>query len=112
VNVADLVTILKQAAPAARILTGVYAVPDNTRAVLSSLVVCNQGDSRATFRVTLAPNGDADEPKHYLYHDEPIDAHRTFAATLGVTLGARTVVRVYSSTGLVSFQVLGAQKAA
>ena len=87
----------------------VYTVPPSKQATLSTVVVCNQSKSRAAFRVAVAVAGAADTEKQYLYRDEPIDGNRSFPFTLGVTMGAGDVLRVYSSSGRVSFNVFGSE---
>ena len=104
---ADTAKSLGQAIPVAATLTTLYTVPGATSGVVSSLVVCNQGDQAAAFRVAHAVAGAADESKQYLYYDEPLDSHRAFPITLGVTLAATDVLRVQSDTGRVSFNVYG-----
>lgn len=96
---------VQQKYPAANTLVGLYSVPDGKRSVASTLLACNQSDVDTWFSVTVAPNGDADEEKHYLYHEALVRAKRTFAATIGLTLAARTVVRVKSGNGRVSFHL-------
>ena len=83
----------RQALPPANVLTSIYTVPPNTECVLSTIQICNQG-VRGTFRISIAVAGAPDDPKQYLYFDEPIDAHRAFAVTLGITMGEDDQLRV------------------
>lgn len=94
---------VEQRYPSANSLTALYNVIDGKRAVVSTLTACNQSDEDTWISVTIAPNGDADEEKHYLFREAVVRARRTFAATIGLTLAARTVVRVASGNGRVSF---------
>jgi hypothetical protein len=105
--VASVWKVLGQQAPAAASLTALYTVPGATATVVSSIVVCNRDSADATFRVSVAVAGAADAVAQYLYFDAAVPANRTFIATIGVTLGAADVVRGYSSSGLLSFQVFG-----
>lgn len=98
-----------QLAPAAGSLTTLYTVPGATKAVLSSLAVCNRGTQRGTFRVLVAIAGAALADEQYLYYDEPVDGNRTWAITLGITLGAADVVKVLSSNGQMSFNLFKAE---
>ena len=99
--------ILAQSAPAAGILTAAYTAP--RKAVISSLVMCNRGAAQTTVRVSCAEDGAADDSKQYVYYDLPLPANDTFIATIGMTLGADDVVRVYSASGEVSFNLFGVE---
>lgn len=104
---ADVLKALFQAYPAAGTLTDAYTAPD--QAAVSSVAVCNQGSDKATFRISVAVAGAADEAKQYVYHDADVLGHDTFVATIGVTLAATDVVRVMSSSGFVSFNGFGVE---
>ena len=100
--------VLGQSNPGATTLTDLYAVPAATSAVCSSLVVCNQGGA-GTFRVSVAVAGAADAPKQYLYYDAPIGANTTIAVVIGLTLATTDKVRVYASSGTMSFSLFGSE---
>ena len=104
---ADTLKVLGQVAPAATTLTDLYTAPAGTQVVVSSIIVCNRGNSDTTFRVAVVPGGASIENKHYLYYDTRIPAHDTLAAQIGITLGAQDVIRVQSDTGEVSFGAFG-----
>lgn len=99
--------VLGQSAPNATTETTLYTVPASTTAVASSLVVCNRGAVGDTFRVSINVAGIATATKAYLYYDLPIGANDTFTATLGITLAATDVVRVYAGTASLSFNLFG-----
>ena len=103
----DTFKVLGQSAPAATTLTTAYTVPSATQAVSSSIVVCNRDAGAATFRISVAIAGAADNVKQYIAYDAPIAGNDTIALTIGVTLGATDVVRVYASTTLLSFSIYG-----
>lgn len=103
----DNLKVLAQSFPAIAALTDAYTVPANSRAVVSTLKVCNQAPTKATYRVSVAVAGVADATKQYLYYDAPIAANDTFSATEGWTLSAGDVVRVRSSNGQCSFNLFG-----
>ena len=102
--------VLGQVNPASTTLTDLYdASTGLSGIVVSTITVCNRGSSADAFRVSVAPVGAADDVKHYLYYDVALPANDTFAATLGLTLEATDIVRVYAgSTGL-SFNVFGSE---
>ena len=107
---ADTWKVLGQAAPSATTETDLYTVPGSTSTTISSLMVCNRGSS-ATFRVSVSVGGGATANKDYLYYDLAIPANDTFGATLGITLAATDVVRVYASTTDLSFAAFGVEVA-
>jgi hypothetical protein len=107
--VTEVLKVLGQAAPAATTLTALYTVPAATQVTCSTLVVCNQGVVGIKFRVSVAVAGAADTGKQYLYFDVALARNDSFAATLGITLGAGDVVRVQTDTVNVSFSLFGVE---
>lgn len=105
---AEVIKVLGQAIPAATTLTALYTVPALTSTVVSTITVCNQGVA-TTFRISVAVAGAADTPKQYLCFDVALAAAEVRAFTLGMTLGAADVVRVYAGTATVSFNAFGAE---
>lgn len=108
---ADTTKVLAQTAPSATTLTDSYTVPWATMTTISSVVVCNRGGTAATFRLSAAVAGAADATKQYLYYDVPLAANDTFIATIGLTLNATDVLRVYASNGNLSFNTFGVEVA-
>jgi hypothetical protein len=94
---------LAQGYPTAGSLTPLYTVAAGHRAVVSSVVVCNQTGERRRFRIAIARQGEPDNQKHYLYYDTPLPFADTFVATIGATMGAPSEIRVYSEAGGCSF---------
>jgi hypothetical protein len=103
--------VLAQSNPSAASLTDAYTVPALTSAVVSSVVVCNRSATPTTFRISVAVAGAADDNKQYLYFDVPAPANDTFIATIGVSLSAADVVRVYATLATLSFNIFGTQVA-
>lgn len=104
---ADVIQVLAQSKPAATALTALYTVPGGKSVVVSSVTVCNQVASATSWRLSIAVAGAGDDPSQYVYYDLPHQANDTFIATIGVTLGAGDVVRVYSTDGNLSFNLFG-----
>jgi hypothetical protein len=104
---AEFRRVLAQSAPAATTLTDILTIAAATECVISSVVVCNRDASATTFRVSVAPNGAADANEQYLYYDVPIPANDTFIATVGITLDATDVIRVYAGNTRLSFNLFG-----
>lgn len=104
--------VLGQLAPSAGSLQLLYTVPSGAAAIISTGSVCNRGVREvdaSTFRISVAVNGAADDPKQYLYYDVPLDGQDTFGWTLGLTLAVGDVVRVYAQTATLTFQLFGVE---
>lgn len=106
---AEALKVLGQIVPSANSLTAVYTVPALTQATVSSISICNQNATGIVFRISVAVNGAADDPKQYLYYDLPLLENDTFVATVGMSLAAGDVIRVRSNTANVSFNVFGVE---
>lgn len=101
--------ILGQQNPTANTLTTVYTVPSATQAVISTVAVCNQANTAATFRIAVQPANAAITSKHYINYDTTLPANDTVALTLGITLGATDVISANVSTSTVSVNVFGSE---
>ena len=99
--------VLGQVAASATTETDLYTVPAATSTVISSIVACNRGSSSAALRVSIAVGGGATATKDYLYYDLIIPPNETFIATVGITLSTTDKVKVYASTGNLSFNLFG-----
>lgn len=99
---------LGQSAPAATTSTDLYTVPASTDCVVSSIVICNRGTA-ATFRVSVAVAGAVLANQQYLYYDVAVAANETFVATIGISLDSTDVIRVYASSGDLSFSAFGVE---
>ncbi len=106
---ATVYKVLGQSSPSATTETALYTVPAATSAVASSVIVCNRSAVLSTFRISLAVGGAVTTNKDYIYYDLPIGANDTFIATIGVTLAATDVVRVYASNTNLSFSLYGSE---
>lgn len=101
------IKILGQVAPLATTETVLFTVPAATVAVVSSIVICNRSAVVVTFRVSASLGGGATATKDYLYYDVLLPPNDTFIATVGITLAAADVMRVYASTANLSFNLFG-----
>ena len=101
--------VLGQVNPAATTLTTLYTVPSATSAVVSTLTVCNQTGTNATYRIAVRPAGAAIDPKHYISFNSVVPALDTIGLTLGITLATTDVVTVYASTSSLSFNLFGSE---
>ena len=101
--------VLGQAAPTAATLTALYTVPAATATTISSITICNTTSSTIKYRVSIAVANAADTIKQYIFYDVSITKNNTTSATLGITLAATDVVKVYSDTANVSFNLFGVE---
>jgi hypothetical protein len=101
--------VLGQLNPAATSLTTLYTVPASTSTVISTLMICNQAGTNATFRVAVRPAGASISALHYLSYDTVVPANDSIALTLGITLATTDVVSVYASTTTLSFSLFGSE---
>lgn len=106
---AEVLKVLGQLKPAAATLLALYTVPALTTTVASTVSVCEQAGAATKFRVSVAVAGAVDAAPQYLFFDADIAANETKTITIGMTLGAADVVRVYSTSGSVSFNAFGAE---
>jgi len=106
---ADTLKILGQSKPAATTLTDAYTVPAATSAVISSILICNQSATATAYRISLAIAGAVDTAAQYIAYDRPIAGNATHEITVGVTLAATDVVRVYNTLATLSFNIVGVQ---
>ena len=101
--------VLGQSNPSATTATTLYTVPSSTQTVVSTIVVCNQAASAATFRIAVRPDGASLAAQHYVAYDVTVGASDSTALTLGITLGDTDVITVYASTSTLSFSAFGSE---
>jgi hypothetical protein len=101
--------VLGQSNPAANTNTDLYTVPASTSAVCSTLVICNQAASAATFRVAIRPSGAAIATQHYTSYDTNLNANDSITLTIGMTLATTDVLTVRANTTTVSFNLFGSE---
>lgn len=82
-----------------------YTVPGSTEAVVSSIVICNRGGSKATYRWAIVPGGGAAGVANWQEYDSEVDANVSEFRTLGCTLPAAAEVRIQADTTDVSFSL-------
>ena len=100
--------ILAQSNPSATTLTDIYTVPAATSATISTVSVCNHGAVGA-YSISVAQSGAADATEQYIVYGAPIDVNQSHFLTLGITLAATDVLRVYGWTSDLVFNVFGVE---
>jgi|694.fasta_scaffold46377_6 hypothetical protein len=102
--------VLAQAAPSATTETTLYTVPSLTSAVVSTISIANQAGSSGTYRIAVRPAADASTAqKHWIVYGATVAASDSIMLTLGLTLAAGDVVRVYASSANMSFSAFGSE---
>jgi len=101
--------VLGQSIPTATTQTTLYTVPAATQTVVSSVVVCNQAASAATFRLAIRVAAATLATSQYIAYDVTVGANDSTVLTMGLTLGATDLLTVYASTATVSFSAYGSE---
>ena len=101
--------VLGQANPAATTATTLYTVPSSTSTVVSTVVICNQTATAATFRLSVRPAGASQTAAMYVAYDVTVGASDSTALTLGITMATTDVLTVYGSTATLSFTAFGSE---
>ena len=101
--------VLGQSNPSATTATTLYTVPSATSTVVSTVVICNQTATAATFRLSVRPAGAAQTNAMYLAYDVTVGASDSTALTLGITMATTDVLTVYGSTATLSFTAFGSE---
>lgn len=101
--------VLGQTAPNATTETTLYTVPASTETIISTIMVANRAATSATFRINVSVNGAATSNKEYLAYDVTINGNSFIALTLGITVDATDVIRVYASSANLSFTAFGSE---
>ena len=86
-----------------------YTVPGSTAAIVSTIFVCNQGGSSATFKIAHVQNGGVSSinKKYYTHNGAPISGNDTIAITTGIAMAANDSLVVYASSTDVNFVATG-----
>jgi hypothetical protein len=101
---------LGQNNPAATTETTLYTVGSANGAVVSSIVVCNQSASTATYRIAIRPAADASTAaKHWIVYGASVNANDSTILTIGVTMAQNDVIRIYASSTNLSFNAYGSE---
>ena len=101
--------VLGQIAPSATTATTLYTVPSATSTVVSTITICNQNSTAATYRVSVRPAAATQTTAMYIAYDVSLPANATDTLTLGITLATTDVITVYSSATAVAFNAYGSE---
>lgn len=107
---ADTYKVLAQSNPSATTLTDVYTCPGATQTIVSTVTIANRSATGTSFRISVAINGAADANQQYIAYDVAIGGNEAIALTLGITVDAADVIRVYATLATLSFNIFGVEK--
>ena len=98
--------VLGQSNPAATTETTLLTASAAT--VVSSIVICNQTASAATYRIAVRPSADGSTAaKHWIVYGATVAASDSTILTVGLTLATGDKIQVYASTANLSFSAFG-----
>ena len=89
--------------------TNLYTVPASKAAVVSSIIICNQAASAATYRIAVRPGGTTADSRHWIVYGATVAASDSTVLTLGLTLATTDIVTVYASASTLSFSLYGSE---
>lgn len=101
--------VLGQSVPTANVLTDIYTVPVNTQTIIKSITICNQTNDGVTFSISIAKDGESDDPKQYIYWDIFLNISDTFLTEMNIGIDAGDVVRIKTTDSPVSFNLFGVE---
>ncbi len=101
--------VLGQSNPVGLTTTTLYTVPTYSQTVVSTITICNTGNTSATYRVSVCPGGVGVTTSNYLVYDNALNATDSTFLTIGMTLATTDVVRVYASSSNLGFSLFGSE---
>jgi hypothetical protein len=102
--------VLAQSNPSATTETTLYTAPSSTSTVVSTIMICNQSSTAATYRIAVRPSADGSTAaKHWIVYGATVAGSDSTALTLGITLATGDLIRVYGSTSTLSFSAFGSE---
>ena len=104
--------VLGQANPVANTLTNIYTVPGATQAVISTITVCNQSSSNASFSLALMNSSEfnaAAPAATFLIRGAVVPAADTLVLTMGLTANAGAVFAANTNSANISFAAFGSE---
>ena len=98
--------------PTANTQTNVYVVPAATEAVVSTVTICNQSASNASFSLIMMPASVFASPAgaaHFLIRGATVPAADSIILTIGLTANAGSVLVANTSNASISFAAFGSE---
>jgi len=87
-----------------------YTAPSLTSTVISTIMICNQASSAATYRIAVRPAADGSTAaKHWIVYGATVAASDSIMLTLGITLATGDKIQIYASSANMSFSAFGSE---
>lgn len=81
-------------------------------AIVSTVTVCNQASTPATYRIAVRPSADSSTAaKHWIIYGATVAGSDSTVLTLGLTLASGDKIQVYGSSSTMSFSAFGSELA-
>lgn len=80
-----------------------YSTGASTRAVVSSILICNTASATATYRIGIMGSAGTPAAANWVVFDATVSGNDTTCLTLGITLAPSQFIRVSSSANTVTF---------
>ena len=103
---------LGQSNPSATTATSLYTVPSSTSTVVSTITVCNQSASNASFSIALMNSSEfnASAPAAtFLIRGAVVPAADTLVLTMGLTANTGAVIAANTNSANISFAAFGSE---
>jgi hypothetical protein len=102
--------VLAQANPSATTETTLYTTTSGSSGIVSTIAVCNQASSAATYRIAIRPSADGTTAaKHWIVYGATVPASDSVMLTVGITMAAGDKIQVYASSANLSFSAFGSE---
>jgi hypothetical protein len=98
---------LGQLIPSINTLTTLFTMPDGYQGSVTSIYVCNQTNTLASFDILIAVDGASFNANQYLYYQCLIDAMDSYIVTTAITMGSGDQLWVNTPNTPVSFSAFG-----
>ena len=98
--------------PSANTQTNVYVVPAATEAVVSTITVCNQTASNASYSLMVMASSEfnaAAPTATYIVRGATVPASDTIILTIGLTVNAGSVIAANTNNASISFAAFGSE---
>jgi len=92
--------------------TNVYVIPSATEAVISTIAICNQGSSNASYSLILSPASTFASPGNaldFVVRGATVPAADTIFLTIGLTGNAGSILAANTNNTNVSFSAFGTE---
>lgn len=98
--------------PTANTQTNVYVIPAATQAVMSTITICNQSSSNASYSLSLMDSSQWSNPAPvatFLVRGAIVPAADSIILTMGITANAGCILAANTNDGNISFSAFGSE---